>query len=164
MSRFSPALPLAAWLGSTTLFVAAPFLRQHLSANATLPLVSLADSGGDVVSSVEGLVIVLIWAFLSALIVEPAKFVSLVYFARRGGAVYLLLLFYQIILIADTVHAHAIDWWIWLLSLVKIGHRLTSREIHPVLSSRFPWVSLGMAFLVGGIWYWLSPARGRRDE
>jgi hypothetical protein len=162
--RSFAVLPFAAWSGSLVFFAVKPLVHQRLISGATLSLVSLASGGNDVVSNVEALVIVVIWAFVCLLIVEPSKCVALSSFGRYGAAVYLFLLIYRIVLVADMVHAHAIDWWIWLLSLVNLDHRVTSHEIHPSFDSTFPWLSLVTSLLIGVTWYWLSSARTRTDD
>lgn len=140
MSRLSGVLPLCAWLACLVLFVVAPSLRGLLDPQAQLPIVSIEDSsGGDVTSNVGGLVVVAAWALLAALLVEPAKAVSVK--RPHGAMLYFWLLMYQVILVADTIRAHTSDWWTWLLSLAGIGQLKDVNDVNSLAGSVFPWIS-----------------------
>jgi hypothetical protein len=89
------------------------------------------------------------------MLVEPAKSIAMERFRGNGPLAYMILMFYQAVLLADTLHAHVNDWWIWLLATFRIGNRVTAAEIAP--GSSFPWLSFTAAVAIGIAWFW-TPA------
>lgn len=136
------SLPAVTWIVALSCGVLVRTLLRHASETVLVPLVSLPKhSQGDIVSDVTGLVIVIGWALVSLLIVEPTKALA----ARSEVShryAFPALVLYQIILFGDTIRAHAFDWWKWMLSLVGATTLTPANEMHEVAGFHFPWISL----------------------
>ena len=160
MKTLLASLPLCAWAVSLSLVL---WVRSFLSlAGATIlvPLVSVPRSEqGDVVSDVTGFALVVAWGLLCMLLVEPAKAGTASFLGRRRGALYSLLLLYQVILLGDTVRTHAFDWWKWLLSLVGAATLAASSEMRDIAGFHFPWLSCAGAVAVGILFVAWAPKR-----
>lgn len=144
MRKLLASLPVLAWLVSASLNLCLRSLLNAAGATVLVPLVSVADRAGrDVVSDVTGFAVVFAWGLVSALLIEPTK--AAAHAARRSTALYSLLVAYQFVLFADTIRAHAFDWWRWLLSLTGIVVLPAFPGVQDVPSFHFPWMSCVVA-------------------
>jgi hypothetical protein len=83
------------------------------------------------------------WGLVCALLVEPTK--AAAHGVRARAAVYALLVVYQIVLVGDTIRAHAFDWWRWVLWLAGLITLPTFSIDQDVASFHFPWISCASA-------------------
>ena len=102
---------------------------------------------GDFMSSVPALFQVLLLSGLAALLVEIPKALL----PRGRWRSYLLLLTYQLALMADGLRTYAFDWWVWLL--YWLGLRSTGLESS--LHAARPWPSL-LAMIALATFLWLG--------
>jgi hypothetical protein len=138
---------LLSWMSGASLYF---YLREGFpfhDLQPSLPLVSLPfDPRRDVVSSVPMLFFALVAAFVCASITEVAKARS-VQQGRRAATFYIVLMVYQLILVADIFRAYAYDWWTWFLSWTGFGHLDSTGDLRAVSGLRLPWLS-GIAALL----------------
>lgn len=149
-SRWSLVSPLLlSWL----VVAAAPWLAALMpwrpDEQPVLPYVGAIpwDRTSDVMSSVPGLFMALLFGLLGALIVEIAKAST----PRSIRGTYALLLGYQIVLVADALRAYSWDWWVWLTYWLRF--RSTGLDwLNPRLGT--PWPSL-LVMLAVALHLWL---------
>lgn len=128
----------------------------------SLPLVSLPfNAHRDVASSVPMLFAILAFALACALIVEPAKLaVCEQAHLRRIG--YVLLLVFQVSLVADVFRAYAYDWWRWTTTWLGFSQLREVIDLKDVAGLRIPWPSGVMAVCLAA--YLAGSARFSRTE
>lgn len=147
------AVVVAALAGSWLLgFALKEILARYTTkpSDPMLPLVSLPVGTTDhVMSSVPILFLTLVGASICALVVEIAKARSnqQTEAPRRG---YLLLLAYQIVLVADLFRSYANDWWIWALSWIDLRELVSNPIEGDIIELKAPWISGIFALLIVG--------------
>ena len=145
MRQLFAFLPLVAWVWSLSLRLCASPILARIGHDILLPMVSAPrSSAGDVVSSVNGLMLVMGWATVAVVLIEPTKIAAL----RGKGPrkAYFVILLTQACVYADTIRSHAFDWWLWLWAL---GPRDSDAVVtlDQISGFRFPWFSLIVATL-----------------
>ena len=150
MRTLLSSLPLLAWVMSLSFTLWIRAILDLVDATLLVPLVSLPRSSqGDVVSDVTGFVLVIAWALICLLLVEPTKWAAARSAKGSWRLLYLMLVAYQVVLLGDSIRSQTFDWWKWLLSLVGAATLTPANEFYMVAGFRFPWLSLGMALASG---------------